>query len=261
MGVVGSLITQVAHGTRSVLGQVGLGPKDPNPFLKKKIARSNYKDVWNFVSKSESQAKYAVSGHDDEEIYARSAQATLETIARDVGLGPDDVVLEIGAGVGRVGAAMAPRCREWIGTDVSDNMVGHIRRRLAGHANVKGVTTNGYDLDVIATESIDLVYCTVVFMHLEEFERYRYVRESFRILRPGGRLYVDNTNLLSPEGWAFFQQHVEMPGYRRPPHISKPSTPQELKCYFEHAGFTAINQAEAGLFISTYGWKPQLLPG
>jgi len=41
----------------------------------------------------------------------------------------------------------------------------------------------------------------VVFMHLESWDRYNYISEAFRALRPGGRIYVDNINLCSDGGW------------------------------------------------------------
>ncbi len=90
------------------------------------------------------------------------------------------------------------------------------------------VVLPGYDLSNIASGSIDLVYCTVVFMHIEEWERYGYIQEGLRVLREGGRMLVDNVNLLSDEGWAFFERHFALPPGERPPHISKLSTPQEL---------------------------------
>jgi ubiquinone/menaquinone biosynthesis C-methylase UbiE len=183
---------------------------------------------------------------------------TVRLLKQCVGVRQDDVILEIGAGVGRVGAVLAPLCREWIGADVSENMVDYIQRRLQAFDNVRTVVLNGYDLSNIESDSVDLVYCTVVFMHLEEWERYGYVREGLRVLREGGRMLVDNINLVSNEGWALFEQHFALPPSERPPHISKPSTPQELEAYFRHAGFTAIEQAENGLWIVTYGVKPRI---
>jgi len=49
----------------------------------------------------------------------------------------------------------------------------------------------------IADRSIDFVYCTVVFMHLEQWDRYNYVEEAFRVLRRDGKFYVDSANLCS----------------------------------------------------------------
>jgi ubiquinone/menaquinone biosynthesis C-methylase UbiE len=93
-------------------------------------------------------------------------------------------VLEIGAGVGRVGMVLAPICKGWIGVDMSENMLRHIERRLAGLTNVRTVATNGFDLSGIASESVDVVYSTVVFMHLDEWDRYGYIKEGcFRILK------------------------------------------------------------------------------
>jgi SAM-dependent methyltransferase len=221
-----------------------------------KPARANYKEVWNAVSSSVDEAKFAVAGYTDEDEFTRAAEATLGVLGDTIGIGPDDVVLEIGAGVGRVGALLAPLCKKWIGADVSENMVAHASRRLAEHRNVETVTLNGWDLGPIVSESVDVVYCTVVFMHLDEWERFTYVKEAFRVLRPGGRLYVDNVNLLSDEGWAFFLSHVEdFHPLDRPPNISKCSTPEELRAYFERAGFEDIHERPNGLWISVHGRK------
>lgn len=148
-----------------------------------------------------------------------------------MGISADDVVLEIGAGVGRVGAALAPICKEWIGTDVSDNMIGHMRERLAGFKNVRTVVTDGYGLAPIPSEAVDVVYSTVVFMHLDEWERYNYIKEGFRVLKPGGRMLVDNVDLTSDEGWKFFESHCAIAPAERPAQISKTSTPAELETY------------------------------
>lgn len=215
--------------------------------------RNNYKGVWNDIAASPDGAADAVAGYADEQRHRQAAEATLAMLQRLVGVRDDDTVLEIGAGVGRVGDVLAPLCREWVGADVSEKMVAHMRRRLAHHANARAVAISGYDLDGIPSNSFDLVYCTVVFMHLEEWDRFGYVKEGLRVLKPGGRMLVDNVNLMSDEGWAFFEQHASIPPLRRPPYISKTSTPQEIGAYFERAGFAAIRQEEAGGWTITYG--------
>jgi SAM-dependent methyltransferase len=221
-----------------------------------KLNRSNYKSIWNAVSGSVEDAKMAVSGYVDEELYRSTGEGTKNMLQTFVGVGPDDVVLEIGAGVGRVGAVLAPICKEWIGVDVAENMLTHIRERLSAHGNVRTVATNGYDLSQIPDRSVDVVYCTVVFMHLEEWERFNYVKEGFRILRPGGRMLVDNVDITSDLGWKFFEDHCAIPPQERPAQISKTSTPQELETYFQRAGFENIRQHRADLWVFTYGAKP-----
>lgn len=170
-------------------------------------------------------------------------------------------MLEIGAGVGRVGASLAPLCRRWIGADVSRHMVAHMRRRLAHLDNVEAVEINGYDLAAVPSSSVDVVYCTVVFMHLEEWDRFNYIVEGFRVLRPGGRMLVDNINLCSDDGFAFFEVHRAFPPGRRKPSISKTSTPQEHEVYFRRAGFVDIRQVLPGPWVVTYGVKPQATLG
>lgn len=225
--------------------------------LRARPSRAGYRGSWEAMSKTEAQAKLAISGSTEESSYRETGRQTAEQIQESVGIRADDVVLEIGAGVGRVGAVVAPLCREWIGADVSENMLRHLRRRLKGLGNVRTVALSGYDLAPILSESIDLVYATVVFMHLDEWERYGYVAEGMRVLRPGGRMYVDNFNLLSDEGWAVFERHRQISPLNRPPHISRASTPQELETYFRRAGFENIRQKQDGLWIATFGHKPK----
>jgi ubiquinone/menaquinone biosynthesis C-methylase UbiE len=228
----------------------------PSASAMPRFRRSEYKALWNSISVSEDAAKMAVSGDVDEDNYQRTGQHTVSILQDCVGIGPDDVVLEIGAGVGRVGAFLAPLCREWIGSDVSENMIKHMKRRLSRFTNVRIMETNGFDLRSVGNQSIDVVYCTVVFMHLEQWDRYNYISEGFRVLRPGGRMLVDNVNLTSDEGWKFFEMVRALPPAERPPHISVTSTPKELETYFRRAGFSGIKQKERSLWIITYGIKP-----
>jgi SAM-dependent methyltransferase len=222
-----------------------------------KLTRSQYKGYWNSVSTDEYDAKIAVAGHVDEQLYASTAISTMHMLKQFIGINADDVVLEIGAGIGRVGSVLAPLCKQWIGADVSKNMLSHLQRRLAAFENVSIVLLNGFDLSNIESSSVDAVYCTVVFMHLEEWERFNYIKEGFRVLKPGGRMLVDNVDLTTDEGWTFFLSHAEIPPEKRPPNISKTSTRQELETYFARAGYEKLGFASLGGWAIMYGSKPR----
>lgn len=198
-----------------------------------------------------------VSGTEDEAIFEASGSGTSAFLFEHVGIQPTDVVLEIGCGVGRVGKHLAPRCRKWIGADVSPNMLKFAAERLREFKNVEFVELSGNDLRPVADNSIDVVYSTVVFMHLESWDRYAYVEEAFRVLRPGGKLYVDNVNLCSDAGWAIFETHRKFPVAERPDHITVCSTPQELVEYLKRARFGNIQSRPGDELISVWGQKPK----
>jgi ubiquinone/menaquinone biosynthesis C-methylase UbiE len=218
--------------------------------------RSAYKPVWNDLADTESRAKMHVIGSEREEDFAATATQTKQILESTVGIRRDDTILEIGCGVGRVGQALAPMCRQWIGCDVSGNMLEHTRRRLRSFPNVKLVEISGFDLKPIPDASVDLVYCTIVFMHLDEWDRYNYVLEAHRVLRPGGRIFIDNFSLCSDEGWGVFETHrtVFAPN-QRPSHISKSSTPQELETYLRRAGFQAVQGTTESQMVRYWGVK------
>jgi ubiquinone/menaquinone biosynthesis C-methylase UbiE len=230
------------------------GPKDGTG--PQRLARAQYREVWEALSATEEMAKLNVLGCSVEDEFGRTAHLTKQILLETVGVRPEDTILEIGAGVGRVGRVLAPICTEWIGADVSANMLGHITRRIGHLGNIRTVQLSGYDLSPIASESVDLVYCTVVFMHLSEWERFRYIAEGMRVLRPGGRMLVDCFNLLSEEGWMVFHRMTGYPPAERPPQISATSTPQEIETYFTRAGFVDVRQRTRDIWLITYGRKP-----
>src|SRR5262249_14484819 len=139
---------------------------------------------------------------------------------------------------------------------VSPHMLAFAAERLRNFPNVEFIELSGNDLRPIADKSIDVVYSTVVFMHLESWDRYSYVEEAFRVLRPGGKLYVDNVNLCSDGGWAIFETHRRFPIAERPDHITVCSTPQELQEYLKRAGFESIETETGVELVSVWGRKP-----
>src|SRR6266478_1111547 len=200
--------------------------------------RSNYKEVWTALSATEAAAKTHVGGSEDEEELTRSGIGTTNFLLENVGVDSSDVVLEIGC-------------------DVSARMLNLAADRLREFPNVELVETSGYDLKPIADVSVDLVYCTAVFMHLEQWDRYNYVEEAFRVLRGGGKLYVDNVDLCSEKGWEIFQRHRQFRPETRPAHITEGSTPPELEEYLRRAGFEDIQTFEGNELVSVWGRRPK----
>ena len=220
--------------------------------------RGDYKSVWNSLSGSKEAAYLVVSGYTDEDKFHADAEDTADILRETVGVRPDDVILEIGCGVGRVGRVLSPFVKQWIGCDVSANMLRLAGRRLLGLENIRLQEVSGYDLQPIADASVDVVYTTVVFMHLEEWDRYNYVLEAMRVLKPGGRFYCDNVDIASPAGWAVFEESRKtFKPKERPAQISKCSSQPELEAFLKHAGFADVKVAgRLNFWAYAWGTKP-----
>jgi len=203
--------------------------------------RGRYKETWQHMATNLDAAKTAVAGHTDEEELDRSGLYTVDTIDRFIGINPCDTCLEIGCGVGRVGKIMSQRCERWIGADISPSMLQYAAQRLAGLSNIELVELHSNGLPEIADSSVDLVYSTVVFMHLYEWDRYKYVVEAMRVLSPGGRCYFDNVDIMSSHGWEVFTNGFAFKPDQRPAHLSMVSTGEELQTYVQKAGFNNVH--------------------
>lgn len=251
------VVRAVLSGRPDVSQVIGSSIIERHTQLEQGFGRTAYAQVWDNVSQSAEGARVSVCGTADQAEWTRSGEATASDVRELAGVTASDEVLEIGCGAGRVGRFLAPHCRRWIGADVSANMLRHAQEALAELPNVAFHRLSGYDLAGVPDASLDVVYCTGVFMHLDEWERFRYVRDARRVLRPGGRIYVDNFNLLTDEGWALFADLLNMDPSKRPANVSRQSTPQELEAYLTRAGFEAVRVRTGGLWITATGRSPR----
>jgi len=202
--------------------------------------RSKYEETWNSVSDTLDNAKMSVVGYTNEDEIHRQGVRNADFVEKCVQIRPSDVVLEIGCGIGRIGKILAPRCSKWMGTDISANMIRHAAQRLKDLNNVELIKLSKVGLKEIRDESVDVVYCTVVFMHLYEWDRYTYVKEAHRVLTPGGRCYFDNLDITSKIGWKVFTDGLLLDIDKRPARLSMISTGEELETYAMKAGFSDI---------------------
>jgi ubiquinone/menaquinone biosynthesis C-methylase UbiE len=220
-------------------------------------SRWDYKNVWNKASGTFDNAKIGVAGYTDENLFERSAHKSVKYLSEQMNITEECNVLEIGCGVGRVGKELARLCNHWTGLDACSKMISFAKDYLKGLTNITLFESNGYDLSEISSDSKDKVYCIVVFMHLDEWERYNYIKESYRILKEGGKLLVNNINLCSTDGWNLFREHCDLSPQDRPLNISKTSTSLELEEYFKRAGFSNLSTTsdEENLWITVCGTK------
>jgi SAM-dependent methyltransferase len=146
---------------------------------------------WN--QRAEEDAYYYVAfgrrEQQDDEFFATGSDTmkTLETDFRR--LRARDAALEIGCGPGRLMRPMSRHFGEVHGVDVSDEMIRLARERLQGIPNAFPQHGSGSDLGMFPDERFDFVYSYAVFQHIPSREVvFEYLREAWRVLRPGGVL-------------------------------------------------------------------------
>jgi Methyltransferase domain len=139
-------------------------------------------------------------------------------------------------------------CGEREETGVNSSVQGCLRNLLdlAKISNTDEVLEIGcgvgrVGLSELKTASFDVMFATNMLGHLDEIDRWRYVEEAFRVLRPGGRLSIDNIDLESDAGWRMFANDARNLGnMERPPYMPRYSTAAEFISYVTRAGFHNI---------------------
>jgi ubiquinone/menaquinone biosynthesis C-methylase UbiE len=169
-------------------------------------------------------------GYDDPdtEAFWRRGEEVVERMLALAGVAvrPDETVLDIGCGVGRLTRALATRAERVYGLDVSREMLKLAEQHNPGLENVVWVHGGGADLGVVDDESVDGCFSHVVFQHIPDPEvTLSYVRDMGRVLRPGG--------------WALFQVSTN-PEVHRPPRTGLKS---RVKSVFRGTGDAEANSA------------------
>ena len=144
-----------------------------------------------------------ISPHGSVALYALGSPdllqaATGEVVAnmRSWGLlGPNRAVLEIGCGIGRFQAALAPEVGRTVGIDISGAMIAAAEERCAGLPNVRVLQSSGRDLSLFQNMSFDFVFAADSFPYLVQSGMSlveKHFHEAARVLKPSGHFLILN---------------------------------------------------------------------
>lgn len=205
------------------------------------MIESTYRQKWDRCAGTDKAALEAVDNSSSEQVARATGEWTAGQLIAALEIGTEDVVLELGCGAGRIGREIAPHCRQWIGTDISPNMIQVAKQRLDGHANVRLELLERTSLAMIESDSVDKAYTVAVLCHMDKEDLYLYLREIARVLRPGGRAYIETWNLADPTGWQRWMYEVRFwdgadQNRRKDVARNQFCVPEELALYVERAG-------------------------
>ncbi len=118
----------------------------------------------------------------------------LERLIEFAHVHPTDRVLDVATGTGHTAFAFAPHVRDVIAADVTPEMLleGERMKDEGGIINVKFQLADAHELP-FEDASFDIVTCRRAAHHFVEVGRAR--REMRRVLRPGGRLVIDDRSV------------------------------------------------------------------
>ena len=110
-------------------------------------------------------------------------------------------VIDLGAGHGRNSLMLAPKSGRLLVIDIQPGNVEICRRRFAGQPHVECAANNGYDLRPAADGAFSLVYSFDSMVHFEKEVVRSYLRDTARVLRPGGRGFFHHSNYTGGTDW------------------------------------------------------------
>lgn len=106
-------------------------------------------------------------------------------------LKPQDRILEIGCGAGKIIKYLAPNVGSIVGVDVSPKMLRTAGEMTEGLLNVQLMQNDGYGLSFLKDGVFDFVYGYAFFIHLPAEVQWKYIYETIRVLKPGARALIE----------------------------------------------------------------------
>jgi SAM-dependent methyltransferase len=146
------------------------------------------------------EASVAAFSLGDPAILARGTAELLAWLQAEALLGAECDVLDLGCGIGRVAAAIAPRVRSVLALDVSPAMIAEAHRRHGTMPGLHFAMTAGTDLCALPAGAFDLILAVDSFPYLVQAGvAERHVADAARLLRPDGTLVILNLSYRGAE--------------------------------------------------------------
>lgn len=161
----------------------------------------------------------------------------------DVGSGPGHLLLDLAEAVGAGG--------EVHGVDVSGSMLDTSRRRCAGHDNVRLHEADVLKTLPFAENHFDAVVSSQVFEYISDVPTA--LREIHRVLKPGGRVVIHDTDWGSVTWYSSDRSRMERLMKVWDGHLVHPHLPRRLRPELKDAGFLPETQGVIVQFGPTCG--------
>jgi SAM-dependent methyltransferase len=110
-------------------------------------------------------------------------------------------VLDLAAGHGRNSVFLLNHANRLIISDIQEGNVTICRERFGGRANVSFHVGNGYDFQPISGSELTLIFCFDAMVHFDSDVVRSYLRDTFRVLKPGGRGFFHHSNYTAGHDW------------------------------------------------------------
>lgn len=144
-------------------------------------------------------------------------------------------VIDLAAGHGRNANMLAPKAGRVLVMDIQAGNVEACRKRFAGQPHVQCAVNNGFDLRPAEDGAFSLVYSFDSMVHFDPEVVRSYLRDTRRVLRPGGRGFFHHSNYTGGSDW------------RNAPHGRGFMSRELFAAYAREAGLRTIRQR-------TFGW-------
>jgi SAM-dependent methyltransferase len=142
--------------------------------------------LWAILSRPDKQG-----GGWDQDAFFETGMAEIQgVLVTAQGLAPVrfGTAVDFGCGVGRLSQALAAHFERVVGIDIADSMIQKASELNKHPDRCQYVHNVAADLSVLADGSADFVYSSITLQHVVPALARCYVREFFRIVRPGGHV-------------------------------------------------------------------------
>ena len=111
------------------------------------------------------------------------------------------VVLDLAAGHGRNSAQLIGHAQKLYVTDIVADNIEVCSERFKHSPIVETFVGNGYDFQPMEDESLTFIYCFDAMVHFDSDVVRSYLKDTRRVLKPGGRAFYHHSNYTGGHDW------------------------------------------------------------
>jgi len=114
-------------------------------------------------------------------------------------------VLDLAAGHGRNTEKLRICADKVIVVDINQECIDFCRDRFKGDDKITLIKNDGTSLAGVGGGSVSLIYCFDAMVHFDSEVVFEYLREFYRVLKPGGHGFCHHSNFTGNPGGSFYE--------------------------------------------------------